>query len=92
MNNGNYSLEKLPNIGKILASRLREAGIDTQEKLFSTGSCEAWKKLRDCGQDACLDTLYALDGAILGIRWHSLPPGRKAELTLFFRNETSRSI
>jgi hypothetical protein len=28
--------------------------------------------------------LYGLEGAILGIKWHELPPDRKQELLQFF--------
>ncbi|MBI2279874.1 MAG: TfoX/Sxy family DNA transformation protein [Bacteroidetes bacterium] len=34
---------------------------------------------------ACINMLYALEGAIQGIRWHNLSKDRKKELNDFYR-------
>lgn len=37
-------------------------------------------KLKTSENNTCFNTLFAIDGAILGIRWHELSEQRKAEL------------
>ena len=39
-------LEDLPNIGSVLAGRLRDAGIDTAENLIRVGDTAAFKAIR----------------------------------------------
>lgn len=79
-------LDKLPNIGKVLAERLVEAGITTTEALRAMGAKEAY--LRVCGvyPDACINHLYAIEGAIQNIRWHGLSDETKQELKIFYRS------
>jgi len=60
-------LSDMKNIGKNLAEDLIRAGIKTPEDLVELGSIEAALKL-----DACANKLYALEGAILDVRWHSI--------------------
>ena len=36
------------------------------------GSKEAWLKIRELDESACLSRLMALEGAIQNIRWHNL--------------------
>jgi len=74
-------LETLPNIGPVLAACLRQAGINSAEELRSLGERRAFEKLRaTMPEDACLSKLYAIAGAIEGVRWHSLSFERRAEL------------
>ncbi len=82
MNNNNLS--DLPNIGKTAVERLARVGIMSVEELINSGSKEAFLRLLSEEHDTCLNTLYALEGAIQGIRWHSLPDAKKKELKLFF--------
>ncbi len=72
------------NIGKTTENQLVQVGIDTMDKLISTGSEGAFLKIRTIDPGACLSLLYALEGAIMGIRWHEIPSGRKQELKQFF--------
>ena len=78
-------LNKLPNIGKVLASKLNEAGITTAEQLTQTGAENAFLKLSVDDPSACYNMLCALEGAIQGIRWHHLQKERKDELKAFLR-------
>ena len=73
------------NIGQKLKHRLMEIGITSFAELKNTGSEQAFIRLRAIDQDTCLNTLCALEGAIVGIRWHDLPAERKAELKEFHR-------
>ncbi|MDD3740077.1 MAG: TfoX/Sxy family protein [Bacteroidales bacterium] len=83
--NNNQSLIDLPNIGKTLAEKLIFAGIESSEQLFSIGSESAFVKLATIDQNTCINQLYALEGAIQGIRWHDLSLKRKQELLEFFK-------
>ena len=77
-------LAQLPNIGKVLAGQLEMAGISTPAQLKSVGSEDAFTRLATLDDSACVNMLYALEGAIQGIRWHQLPSERKKELLEFF--------
>jgi len=72
------SLSKLPNIGKTLAEKLEEIGVHTEKELKKMGSQDALiaiSSLQNSG--ACLNMLYALEGAIQGISWHGLDKEKK---------------
>ncbi len=79
-------LEDLPNIGKTLAEKLVKAGISNSAELKRIGSKNAIIKisaLKNSG--ACINMLYALEGAIQETRWHDLSRERKEELLEFYR-------
>ena len=73
------------NIGKVLAEKLVEVGIDTPEKLKAEGSENTFIRLKMVDSGACLSMLCALEGAIQDIRWHNLDEVRKAELKAFLK-------
>jgi DNA transformation protein and related proteins len=77
-------LEDLPNIGSTLAELLRETGISSPEELYTSGTIQAFLKIKALAPDACFSKLCALEGAIEGIRWHNLSKEKKAELKHFF--------
>jgi len=78
-------LESLPNIGKVLAGRLRAAGIATDTALLALGDAAAFDRLRaTLPADACTHTRLALAGAVRGVRWHSLDAALRDELTREF--------
>lgn len=83
-------LSDLPNIGKVVEEQLRAVGIDTPEKLRETGSREAWLKIRRQDPSACYNRLCALEGAVRGVRWHSLSPEVKAELKAFYTEQRGK--
>ncbi len=74
----------LPNIGQVLERQLNDVGIETAEQLNEIGSREAWMRIRFRDPTACLNRLCALEGAIRGVHWHSLPQEIKGELREFF--------
>ncbi|BFL48485.1 competence protein TfoX [Lactonifactor longoviformis] len=78
-------LSKLPNIGPAVEAQLEEVGITTPEQLRETGSRQAWLKIKAIDASACIHRLYALEGAVLGIKKSQLPPDTKAELSEFYR-------
>ena len=83
------TLTDLPNIGPVLAERLRAAGVETPEQLREIGAEEAFLRLRASSDPtACLHALEALAGAAEGVRKSALPPERKAELRRWFAGLT----
>ncbi|QDR81088.1 TfoX/Sxy family protein [Sporomusa termitida] len=77
-------LTELPNIGPVLAERLKNAGIFDLTGLRAVGSKAALMLIRGTGQDTCLSMLYALEGAVQGVRWHNLDKAVKAELKEYY--------
>lgn len=80
------TIEELPNIGKTLAEKLKYIGVTNELELVELGSENAIIKIATLENNgACLNMLYALEGAIQGIRWHGLAVDRKQDLKEFFR-------
>jgi len=80
------SITELPNIGKALAKKLNAVGIKNEEDLRSVGSENAIIKISTIeNSGACINMLYAIEGAIQGIRWHGIDKERKQELKEFYR-------
>lgn len=73
------------NIGKEIESRLIEVGIDSFKKLQAVGSEQAFLRLQAIDPGACLNLLYALEGAAEGVRSNKLPAERKQELRQFYK-------
>jgi len=76
---GNFA--GVPNIGDVLAEKLSLAGITSYADLASLGSVEVMLKIHD-GVDpgACYNMLYAIEGAIRGVRWHTIPRDERDRL------------
>jgi len=84
-------LTKLPNIGPTLAEKLERAEIHSEGELKAIGSEQAIIRIATIeNSNACINMLYALEGAIQGIRWHGLSKERKAELLEFYRRFTQK--
>jgi DNA transformation protein and related proteins len=73
------------NIGKDTESKLIQVGIDSFEKLKSIGSEQAFLRLQTLDPGACIDLLYGLEGAILGIKWNELSKEKKQSLQQFHK-------
>ena len=82
-------LSKLPNIGKVVEKQLNDVGITTVDDLINIGSKEAWLKIKEVDESACLNRLMALEGAIQNIRWHNLSEQDKKDLKDFYFCEKS---
>lgn len=82
-------LSDMPNIGKALEDQLKKVGIETCEDLMKLGSKEAFQRIRRIDGSACVNRLYAIEGAIQGVRWHYLSQEDKAQLRAFYRTLTS---
>lgn len=80
-------LSDLPNIGSVLEKNLIKSGIKTPDELIKLGTKKAFKMVKiHYKSDSCINMLYALEGAIQGIRWHSLARERKKELLDFYNS------
>jgi len=77
-------LSMLLNIGKSVEQQLNEVGIKTVKQLIEIGSKQAWLRIKGIDSSACINRLYALEGAIQGIRWHNLSQEVKSELKEFY--------
>lgn len=77
-------LSKLPNIGKVLEGQLNDVGIRTADELIDIGSKEAWLRIRQTDESACINRLMALEGAIQNVRWHDLSDSDKKNLKDFY--------
>ncbi len=80
-------LSKLPNIGNVLEKQLNDVGINTIDDLINLGSKEAWLKIKEIDDSACLNRLMALEGAIQNIRWHNLSEEDKDNLRDFYNSQ-----
>lgn len=65
---------------------MSKRGVDTPETLRELGSREALVRLREADPGACVRELYALEGAIRGIKDTALPEEVKAELRAFHKS------
>lgn len=74
-----------PNIGIKLAEHLNQVGINNRRDLEELGAENAFIRIKTLDPMACINTLYALEGAVQNIRWHHLPSNRKLELLDFFQ-------
>lgn len=77
-------LTKLPNIGEEIERQLNVVGITSYDDLKSIGAEQAWLKIQEIDESACIHRLLALEGAIQGIKKTQLTDERKGELKEFY--------
>lgn len=77
-------LSKMMNIGKVVAEQLVQVGIETPEKLREVGAKDAWLRIKAIDDSACIHRLYAMEGAVRGVKKTELPQEVKAELKAFY--------
>jgi DNA transformation protein len=73
----------MENIGAVLEALLIKAGIHDSTELLDAGSKEAFKKIKNIDGQACINMLFALEGAVQGKRWHKLSQQEKEDLRFF---------
>ena len=78
-------LSNLPNIGKVVEEQLMQVGVNTAEELREAGAKQAWLKIQEIDESACLHRLMALEGAIQGVKKSMLSDGVKADLKEFYQ-------
>ena len=77
-------LSNLKNISKVSEKYLVEAGIETVEDFHALGSREAFRRIRQNDDTACLSMLYGLEGALSDTRWCDLDDTTKKDLKAFY--------
>lgn len=77
-------LSKLPNIGKTVEGQLALAGIVTEADLKAAGAKQAWLRIQEIDESACIHRLLALEGAIRGVKKTELPEDVKKDLKEFY--------
>ncbi len=78
-------LSKLPNIGKVVEEQLNQVNIFTENDLKTIGAKQAWLKIQQIDESACIHRLLALEGAVRGVKKAQLPDDVKAELKEFYQ-------
>jgi len=74
-------LERMRNLGPVSAARLRAVGIASPEDLKGVGAIEAYIRLKRAFPAMTRErTLFALHGAVTGVRWYTLSDEIKAAL------------
>jgi DNA transformation protein len=68
------------NLGTVSAGWLTDAGITTMQELERLGSVAAYLQVKAVHPTASANLLYALEGALEGVRWDHLPIERLAVL------------
>ncbi len=64
--------EELKNLGPVSLRWLADAGIRTRADLERVGSVVAFRKVAEAGHKPSANLLYALEGALLDLRWDLL--------------------
>ena len=83
-------LTALPNIGAKLEQQLTQVGIPSVERLKQVGSRDAWLRILAVDPSACIQRLYALEGAVQGVKDQHLDSDVKASLKEFYRNHKGK--
>ena len=78
-------LSSLPNIGKTVEEQLFRVGIKSALELKRIGAKEAWLKIQEIDETACIHRLMALEGAIQGVKKTMLSDEVKADLKEFYQ-------
>ena len=78
-------LSNLPNIGKTVEEQLFRVGINSALELKWIGAKEAWLKIQEIDESACIHRLMALEGAIQGVKKTMLSDEVKADLKEFYQ-------
>ena len=85
-------LTQYANIGQVLAEKLASAGITSLDELTAVGSIEAMLRMGETNLSASANMLFALEGAIRGVRWHALPQQERQKLWREFKEAVGRAF
>ena len=83
-------LTDLPNLGKEAVKLLTAVGIATPNDLRRVGAVAAACRIRELrpADPPCRSMLAALEGAIRGVRWHTIPKAEREKLWKEYENRT----
>ena len=84
----------LPNIGEETARLLNAAGIRSAKELRHMGAVAAAVRIRAIRPDdpPCRSMLAGLEGAIRGIRWHTIPKEEREALWEEYHARASKDV
>ncbi len=80
MSQSQSDLLALKNLGAASVNILHAVGINNYDDLKSTGSVNAYTKIKNRGINVSKVMLYALEGALLNIHWNDLDESLKSDL------------
>jgi DNA transformation protein len=84
-------LEDTVNIGPVLAGELRRVGIATTDELQKLGARTAWGRIQRINPDRdCASSLLALEGAVRGVRWMTIPKAEREEIAAYAHSRRRR--
>lgn len=65
-------LESLPNIGKVIAGKLRQIGIGTADEFMKKDPYAVFDELKKVDPALCRCALASIVGARAGVPWHTI--------------------
>jgi len=80
MRKDDSELSELTNLGPTSRQWLNAIGVYTKSDLVRLGSIHAYWLMKERGFNVTMNMVYAMEGAILSMRWDELPGELKAEL------------
>ncbi len=82
MDDAAAQLQKLVNIGPVLAGELAVAGFTSLKELADAGHIEVVRRLRAVNPERdCMNSALAIAGAIRGVRWMQIHRDERARIT-----------
>jgi len=76
------SLQQLPNLGPKSIQMLASAGIHSLDQLQRLGSVAAYVQVKKVAPAASLNLLWALEGALTGLRWQDVARNHRTSLLM----------
>ncbi len=73
-------VDPIRNLGPVSREWMRAVDVNTLADLKRLGSVKVYKLIKNKGLPVSLNLLYALEGAIRDVPWHSLPPDTRESL------------
>lgn len=75
---------ELLNIGEELNRQIHHVGVHDLKTLHKLGSKKVWLKIKKEDASACINRLYAIEGAILNVKKAQLSEEIKKDLKQFY--------
>lgn len=76
------AIRDLSNLGPKSQQMLQRAGVDSLEQLRTLGSVRAYVLVKKNGGNPSLNLLWALEGALTGLRWQEVARDHRTSLLL----------
>ena len=76
------SSQRLPNLGSKSSQFLQAAGIHSLDQLQRLGSVAAYVRVKKVAPAASLNLLWALEGALTGLRWQDVARDHRTSLLM----------